>query len=218
MTATRMSATGQEWAENYARYNSGTYCNQFMIVDYNLFVPGEALQPNTLWIIENIPGYVEMADVTPVLASQGYWPSYNVPYFPFIFNISGFLEYEITFGPTYSYSDCPRANIFRRNQASVHDLTTMKAMMRFNRFQTDAFSLQDACNGISARCDLNAAYACNNSAAVGCSYAAFGGLDCKITSNKMSPSRECAAVCGPTWESQPPFAVCSACLFFVFLI
>jgi hypothetical protein len=29
-----------------------------MIVDYKLFTPGEALLPGTLWVAEQIPGYV----------------------------------------------------------------------------------------------------------------------------------------------------------------
>ena len=33
-----------------------------------------------LWILEQIPGTTETADVTSVLMDQGYWPSYNVPY------------------------------------------------------------------------------------------------------------------------------------------
>ena len=61
-----------------------------MVVDYKLFEQGKrelatgtgeaALKPNTLWVSEQIPGTVAMADVTQQL-ERGYWPSYNVPYF-----------------------------------------------------------------------------------------------------------------------------------------
>ena len=47
-------------------------CGQ--VVDFKLFEKGRALQPNTLWVVEEIPGLVEGADQTATLA-RGYWPS-----------------------------------------------------------------------------------------------------------------------------------------------
>jgi hypothetical protein len=45
------------------------YNNQWIIVDYKLFNPGQPLQPGTLWIAEQIPGYViryfSLFDVIP---------------------------------------------------------------------------------------------------------------------------------------------------------
>jgi hypothetical protein len=79
--ANRLSSSGAQWAKMFARYNSGTYNNRtphvllrmfllrgvaatsssfdvadFMVLDYKLFTPGKPLAPNTLWIIEQIPG------------------------------------------------------------------------------------------------------------------------------------------------------------------
>ncbi len=53
-----MANSGKEWYEIFAKYNSGTYNNQYMIVDYKLFKPFNALQANTLWIVEQMPGNV----------------------------------------------------------------------------------------------------------------------------------------------------------------
>ena len=39
--ANSIAATGFEWAEAVAKYNSGTYNNQYMVVNYNLFKPGQ---------------------------------------------------------------------------------------------------------------------------------------------------------------------------------
>ena len=50
-----------------------------MIVDYKLFKPSSPLVPNTLWILEQIPGSVMMADMTMKLIDQTYWSSYNLP-------------------------------------------------------------------------------------------------------------------------------------------
>jgi len=42
-------------------------------------------------MVEQMPGFIEKADVTfTLLQSQLYVPSYNVPYFPSIFNLSGY--------------------------------------------------------------------------------------------------------------------------------
>jgi hypothetical protein len=39
--------------------------------------------------VEQIPGFVQYADVTPQLR-DGHWPSYNVPYFEDIYAMSGY--------------------------------------------------------------------------------------------------------------------------------
>jgi hypothetical protein len=49
-----------------------------MAVDYKLYQPHQDLPPNTVWILEQIPGYVEQADVTSFVNENGYWASYNV--------------------------------------------------------------------------------------------------------------------------------------------
>ncbi len=65
---------------------AGTYNNQYMVIDYKL--AGSAPFPaNTLWIVEQIPGYTHSDDVTAVLNRLGFWPSYNIPFFPDIFAI-----------------------------------------------------------------------------------------------------------------------------------
>jgi len=197
--ANRMASSGQEWVKWFSMYNSGTYNNQWIVVDYKLFTPSQPLQPGTLWIAEQIPGYVISSDMTNTLITSGYWGSYNVPYFPFVYNISGYPEYaqKYPWGNLYSYSQCPRAKIFRRDQGPVSTLDDMKTIMRYNEWQTDPLSLGNACLSISARCDLNPP--ANTPGP-------FGAIDAKITDERMSKVLESKAVCGPTWESQPIFA------------
>jgi hypothetical protein len=197
--ANRMASTGAEWAKWFAMYNSGTYNNQWIVVDYKLFTPGQPLLPGTLWIAEQIPGYVIGADETSVLSQSGYWASYNIPFFPFVYNISGYPAFAKKFpwGNLYSYSDCPRAKIFRRDQDAVSTLNDMKKIMRYNQWQTDPLSLGNSCLSISARCDLNPPAN---------SPGAFGAIDGKVTDERMSKVLESKAVCGPTWDSQPVFA------------
>src|SRR5690349_3129613 len=42
----------------FSKYNSATYNNPSIVTDLNKFNPGNALPPNTLWILEQIPGQV----------------------------------------------------------------------------------------------------------------------------------------------------------------
>ncbi len=98
----------------FSRRNSGTYNNQWMVVDYKRFKRGKAIRDDTLWVLEQLPGkkttfptrsitlfvylnlnfsgYIVREDVSNVLRNQGYWPSYNTPYFKKIFRLSGAPE------------------------------------------------------------------------------------------------------------------------------
>lgn len=200
--ANRMAGSGEEWSSVYQQYNSGTYNNQFQVVDYKLFTPGEPIKANTLWIIEQIPGMIQASDETSVLTTKGFWPSYNIPFYPSIYNISGYPAVYNLYGNSYSYSECARAQIFRRDAPSVANMDDMKRIMRYNKFQTDPLSLRDACRGISARCDLNTPW--SNNTLNG--FSAFGGIDSKITDNILIQNHTCWAVNGPSWDNQPPFA------------
>jgi len=202
IVANRMADTGDDWFQFFQLYNSGTYNNQYIIVDNKQFTPGEVPRAGTLWIGEQIPGFVIAQDMTPTLIDNGYWASYNIPYFPFIYNISGYVPFFEKYGNAYSHDHCARAKIFRRDQGGVQTLDDMKRIMRYNEWQTDPLSLQDACKGIAARCDLNPPWSDNPLN----SYSPFGATDSKITSNQLSAARATIAVAGPTWDSQPPFA------------
>jgi len=200
--ANRMASSGAEWVSVFGMYNSGTYNNQWQVVDYKMFTPGSPIQPGTLWIAEQIPGFLVSADKSDVLKIQGFWPSYNIPYFPKVYNMSGYLPYYQKYGNSYSYSECARAQIFRRDVPKVETMDDMRKIMRYNEYQTDPLSLKDACRSISARCDLNTPWAANTLN----DYTAFGAIDSKITNHEMVPKLENIAVSGPTWDSQPPFA------------
>jgi hypothetical protein len=58
----------------FTRYN-----NEWMIIDYKLYTPGQDLKDNLLIVLEQIPGYIEWSDKTDVLRKQSYWTSYNLP-------------------------------------------------------------------------------------------------------------------------------------------
>ncbi|XP_075560204.1 putative phospholipase B-like 2 isoform X3 [Dermacentor variabilis] len=80
MVASRLATSGREWVDIFAKKNSGTYNNQWIVVDYKLFKPGTAIVNDTLWILEQMPGIMRQKDVSDILRKKSYWPSYNVAY------------------------------------------------------------------------------------------------------------------------------------------
>eukprot|EP01117_Protostelium_nocturnum_P000225 TRINITY_DN1029_c0_g2_i1.p1 TRINITY_DN1029_c0_g2~~TRINITY_DN1029_c0_g2_i1.p1 ORF type:complete len:521 (+),score=170.99 TRINITY_DN1029_c0_g2_i1:68-1630(+) len=197
--ANRMSSSGQEWNKFFGMYNSGTYNNQWIVVDTKRFTPGKGPQNGTLWISEQIPGLLYSEDKTEHLARTGFWSSYNVPYFKVISDLSGYPAHVAKHGNGSSYEWCPRAQIFRREAPKVSNFPEMKKIMRFNQYQNDPLSLGDACSSIAARCDMN-------SPTCGTGGSPFGAIDAKISSYSMAKTLTSEIVSGPSWDYQPPFA------------
>lgn len=176
--ANRLATDGPSWAATFSKYASGTYTNQWMVVDSNLFTPGTPPPANTLTVLEEMPGNIAVRDGTPYLRGDaGYtlwdasaWASYNVVFDPRLFVLSGAQqlvdEYGGVTGPGayFSLLNTSRANIFRRGAAGVHDLASMQALIRYNEFTTDPLSRLgcgnqppfSATNAIADRSDLNA--------------------------------------------------------------
>ncbi|NXW56764.1 PLBLB protein, partial [Eurystomus gularis] len=211
IVANRLARSGSEWAAVFRQFNSGTYNNQWMVVDYKTFTPGRASPPQgLLTVLEQIPGLVVVADQTELLYQQGYWASYNLPYFEEIFNASGTLELVKKYGDWFTYDKNPRAQIFRRNQTLVHDLDSMVRLMRSNNYLQDPLSRcrgcdppQNAENAISARSDLNPPNGTYPFPAL--RQRCHGGTDMKVTSWGMVPTFGLVAASGPTWDEVPPF-------------
>ncbi|XP_026199967.1 putative phospholipase B-like 2 [Anabas testudineus] len=211
IVANRLAATGIKWAEIFSKYNSGTYNNQWMIVDYKHFTPGKTDTKEGLFVVlEQIPGLIKYTDKTQELLEKGYWASYNIPYYVDIFNASGCNELVKKFGPWFSLDQNPRAQIFRRNQTDVTDVDSMVRLMRYNNFMEDPLSKCEGCNppangenAISARSDLNPANGTYPFGAL--EQRSHGGTDMKMTSYEMYRAYGMVAVSGPTWDQVPVF-------------
>lgn len=208
--ANRLATDGSTWTTIFGQHNSGTYNNEWMVVDYNKFTPGEAtLQDGLLWISEQLPGMYESEDRTDTIRQQGYWASYNAPYFPDIFNASGCVELVETYGDWYSYDKTPRALIFKRDHGTVVDIDTMIALMRSNDYTNDPLSACEctppysAENAISARSDLNPANGTYPFDSLG--HRSHGGIDMKLTTYSSSKTLQFIAYGGPTYDKVPPF-------------
>jgi len=183
-----------EWGKLFSEFNSGTYNNQYMVVDYNKFEPGVQVGAGTLVVVEQIPGLVVYGDQTDQL-ERGYWSSYNVPFYEIIFNMSGYPAMVEKYGPSQSYQMAPRAMIFRRDQGNIVDFETFKATMRYNDYLNDPYSAHDPGNSICSRFDLEPV-----------NPQAFGCIDSKATSYQLISNLTCHAVGGPTTSNGlPPF-------------
>jgi hypothetical protein len=68
-----LASSGPDWTTVFSTYPSGTYNNQWMIVNLGLFRPGGPLQPGLLTLLEEMPGLIVTGDVTSDL-ERGYWP------------------------------------------------------------------------------------------------------------------------------------------------
>ncbi|XP_057687528.1 putative phospholipase B-like 2 isoform X1 [Corythoichthys intestinalis] len=211
IVANRLAVTAKAWVELFRKYNSGTYNNQWMIVDYNNFAPGKTdIMEDLFVVLEQIPGQIVSADKTQELLQKGYWASYNIPYYEEIFNASGCNELVEKFGSWFSLDENPRAQIFKRDQKAVTDVASMMRLMRYNNFKKDPLSRCQGCNppengenAISARSDLNPANGTYPFGAL--RQRSHGGTDMKMTSYGMFRQYEMLAISGPTWDQVPPF-------------
>ncbi|XP_017383812.1 phospholipase B-like 1 isoform X2 [Cebus imitator] len=65
--ANMMADSGKKWADIFSKYNSGTYNNQYMVLDLKKVKLNHSLDKGTLYIVEQIPTYVEYSEQTDVL-------------------------------------------------------------------------------------------------------------------------------------------------------
>jgi hypothetical protein len=83
--ATRLAVSGADWAQWFSRHNSGTYSNQWMVLDSKTWISGSPILPNSglLTICSQLPGRMKTEDVTSYLVPvkeggvMGYWASFN---------------------------------------------------------------------------------------------------------------------------------------------
>ncbi|XP_055963141.1 putative phospholipase B-like 2 [Sorex fumeus] len=211
MVANRLAVDGPSWADIFKNFNSGTYNNQWMIVDYKAFVPGsDRPRGGLLTVLEQLPGMVLVADRTAQLYNETYWASYNIPAFETVFNASGLQDLVTLYGDWFSYDRNPRAQIFRRDHCTVQDVSSMLRLLRYNNYLHDPLSLCSNCtpqpnaeNAISARSDLNQPNGSYPFQAL--QQRLHGGIDTKVTSMGLAQNLRMVAVSGPTWDQVPPF-------------
>lgn len=197
MVANTLARTGHHWAQIFSKFNSGTYNNQWMILNLNRFQPGYGFQAGGLTIVEQMPGRVQTADLTHILDGKGYWASYNVPFFDSIYRDTGFADMyrKNNYTSRWSHEYCPRARIFRRDAPQVEALSDLKRLLRYNDWKNDPLSEGHASNTVSARYDLES----------GAKFSLDGGIDTKVSSYSMAKTLETEAISGPTCDQNPVY-------------
>lgn len=90
-----------------------------MIVDNKQFTPGSPPRAGTLWIVSQAPGSIFSVDATPVLVAQGYWASYNIPYFPELWKLLGYESLVQQYGAEGQSDAAGIATSLQRSELSV---------------------------------------------------------------------------------------------------
>ncbi|CAJ1386147.1 unnamed protein product [Effrenium voratum] len=204
--ANRKATDGASWVKWFSPFNSGTINNQWMIAEMHRFKANEDLPDRFFTVAEQMPGSIVWSDLTEVLRAQGFWVSYNSPFFPEIRVISGADDMEKRFGDAYSYTRNPRAKIFARDVRNATDMARVQRLLRYNDWQHDPLSAHGYGgptepnapeNAIAARYDLHP-WASERKD--------FGNTDAKVCAAADCLRLRFSAISGPTAEDQPAFA------------
>lgn len=206
LLANRKAVDGPSWVKWFSPFNSGTINNQWIIAMMNRFVVNHEVPDGFLTVLEQMPGTIAWKDVSQNLRDEGFWVSYNSPFFKEIREVSGADDMEKRFGDAYSYTKNPRAKIFQRDISHATDLEKVKYLLRYNNWQHDPLSAagyqgpsepRAPENAIAARYDLHPWPKVRN---------AFGNTDAKICKASDCLALRFSAISGPTADDQPPFA------------
>lgn len=211
--ASVMASSGSQWFETFSRENSGTYNNQWIVVDYARFREWKrsplAEATDILWIGEQAPGLLISKDMTAHLWETSYWASYNRPYFSEIADVSGYSVASKLKGEWYHHQKCPRARMFTALHSAVTDIDSMKAIMTLNRWDVmnATYLHTHTCpkNQIAGRYDIDAHLDVNSDDFKKCGpVMAYGALDCKITNSDLMNQDSVLFVSAPLWNNSVP--------------
>ncbi len=75
LAATRFAKTSKEWISIFKSYSSGTYCSQWMLIDYNIFkkIKGTNKKPkDLLYVVEQTPKHLIYHDISSHLYKVNY--------------------------------------------------------------------------------------------------------------------------------------------------
>jgi len=198
MATNRLAKNARHWAKLYTESaNNLAYSAQWMIVDYNMYKPNVQLPNDVLWLVEVLPGMSMIGDVSQTLRTQGYWASYNRPYFDIIREASGHSTAQTSHGDLYSWDKNPRAKIFEKEAGDTNSLFDMRNLMTKNTFPSTGVKPPLPAgpgHDISARMDLDAVQPIPN-----------GGIDAKVLNRCSLKKMQVQAQSGPSHSSVPAF-------------
>uniref|UniRef100_A0A7S2XB89 Phospholipase B-like n=1 Tax=Lotharella oceanica TaxID=641309 RepID=A0A7S2XB89_9EUKA len=182
--ANALAVDAPGWAKWFSVSRSGTYNNQWMVLDLNKFVKGQALANDTFWVLEEVPGLIHAEDQSSWLQEKRYWGSYNVAFYPETRKVAGEVQ---------DHATCMRARLFASLQPGITSTESMQSVMAWNDYQNSSIAHSPS-EAIMARGDLGIA------ARTG------GGIDSKVASaSNIAAGMVTLARAGPTNDDQPPF-------------
>ena len=225
MAANYLANSGKEWISIFETLNSGTYCNEWVIVDMKLFSPSEAIRNGTLMVAEQLPGSVTSADESARLDRDRFYPSLQYPRLIRTCSVCRTSpNWRSSSDPFSTTRNTLAPKIFQRDHSKVKDLATMKRIMRYNDYKNDELSAIVECEqaehgkcdpprtpyyAIASRKDLCIP---GNISNYGIMWSLLnprcnGGTDAKIASwsGMRGTNMTGYIVSGPTSDNQPPF-------------
>jgi hypothetical protein len=198
MMVNRMARNAVQWQALFSERNNGQENAQWMIIDYNKFVPNFPLPDGSFFVVEMIPGTIAKSELAGHIRSSGYFASYNRPFFAETRAQTGHAAAEAHYGALFSYGGNPRATIFANHGPNVANLFDMRLLMRRNQYPGEGILPNAPGHAISARNDLDLVNLLPN-----------GGIDAKITNRCLFAGLQCQAISGPTHDSQAVFTWCN---------
>ncbi len=216
--ANRLAKNSTDWARTFCRHNSGTYNNQWMILNATVFRPGMPFPNGAFVVLEQLPGMCEFRDMTANLNTQGYWISYNIPYFQKTYDASGSgtmaVEYGSQDGKFFIWNETVRFHQLQDLLPTVVDLPSMQQVMRYNNYKADKWSTCGVCSpkytamfALAPRGDLNPSSAKWGPMMEWVRQQDLVATDAKVSSvSMMLRNLSATVVAGPTTSHNlPPF-------------
>ena len=197
--ATLVSDSGKEWTEEFIKQNSGTYNNEYIVLDAKKFTPGQKPTTDLLWIIEQYPGIYRSKDITSEFIEQTYWPSVNTPWFEDLYSLAGYPYKDL---PVWTYYEQPRYLVMKKHHGEIVDYASFQRFMRIDDFNnTDEPNYGEPSQGTESRYDLRPENGTINGAR-----SCFGGLDSKTSSaTKLLKDLSFDAINSPVYESSTEY-------------
>ena len=199
--------SGIEWTKNFVKENSGTYNNQYIVIDYNKFKPGKKPEPGCLYAVEQMPGFTYSGDRTEELIKNGYIPSINAPFFDEVYKYAGVGEKcENDNDWYYDYWKSDRMNLIKRDAPNIKNYEEFKKFMRYNGYPNDPL-VDDPGRFIMCRYDLRPKECIRsktNPDIIRCP-SNFAGYDSKTVNYERVMNLKIDAISSPQYEDQPAY-------------
>jgi hypothetical protein len=128
---------GQSWTEQFARKNSGTYNNEYVVVDTKKWVAGQPVQRDLVWMIEQMPGFTKSRDVSEEFARKTYFEGISTPRFPEIWNLSDYPGEMMRFpekADFWSFDGQIREKLIVRDAPTIGTDERFKEFMQYNDY------------------------------------------------------------------------------------